>query len=109
MSETAEPPAGILPDSDAPPLAPADRAIVEAVIAAWMQMRHGPKLRTDEPMARASLAAALPLVAGICMHLGPNHCACNSREPDCARCIALKAAADEINALAARLAEAGNE
>ena len=37
---------------------PADRAIVEAVIAAWMQMRHGPKLRTDEPMARASLAAA---------------------------------------------------
>lgn len=38
---------------------PADRAIVEAVIAAWMQMRHGPKLRTDEPMARASLAAAL--------------------------------------------------
>ena len=101
---------------DAPPLAPADRAIVEAAFIGMLRAGlgkppedFGARIKWGMAMGRSALAAALPLVAGICMHLGPNHCACNSREPDCARCIALKAAADEINALAARLAEAGNE
>ena len=91
-----------MPTPDAPPLAPADRAIVEAVIAAWMQMRHGPKLRTDEPMARAAHAAALPLVADSIEQ--------SAHDPGSGGEIyVLVREAKRLRALAARLAEAGNE
>lgn len=94
---------------------PADRAIVEAVIAAWMQMRHGPKLRTDEPMARAALAAALPLVAEMFATRAKQHAEMVlTGEPDHARRregmeASFTECANVIRALAARLAEAGNE
>lgn len=40
---------------------PADRAIVEAVIAAWMQMRHGPTIdATAEPVPDEAARLAGP-------------------------------------------------
>lgn len=90
---------------DAPPLAPADRAIVEAAfvgynLRAGISSPDGDYAHRDR--MRAALAAALPLVADSIEQ--------SAHDPGSGGEIyVLVREAKRLRALAARLAEAGNE
>ncbi len=103
---------------DAPPLAPADRAIVEAAfvgynLRAGISSPDGDYAHRDR--MRAALAAALPLVAEMFATRAKQHAEMVlTGEPDHARRregmeASFTECANVIRALAARLAEAGNE